>query len=110
MRKAENHPQEPRLLKCRSSDTGKVSAQKMHRLGKGGSPILFCMNLLYEAHIWGCLSVLPVTYKIYILPSSAQAPAPARLSLALILVSPHPPTRESRQTWNLASVGIPEVA
>jgi hypothetical protein len=54
----------------------------------------------------------------HILPSSAQTPASAELSLALISLSPHPtthhpptqpPTRESSETWNLALVGIPEV-
>jgi hypothetical protein len=46
-------------------------------------------------------------------PSSALA----GLSLALILVSPptqppptHSPTRESRETWNFASAGIPDLA
>jgi hypothetical protein len=47
------------------------------------------------------------------LPSSAQTPASAVLSLALISISPHPNTHhtprwESSETVNLALVGIPE--
>ena len=64
-----------------------------------GRDFLRCAQIWIFRHNWG--ECFP--------PSSAQAPASAVLSLALILVSPHPP-RESRQTWNLTSVGIPEVA
>ena len=44
---------------------------------------------------------------LFFLPSSAQAPALAGLGLALISISPHPTTRESSVTCNLASMGIP---
>ena len=41
---------------------------------------------------------------VALLPSSAQGPAPAGLSLALILVSPHPPTTGISETLEKVSV------
>jgi hypothetical protein len=66
-----------------------------------------------QLRIWPNWIINLLLLQVYILPSSALAPALVGLSLALFSIFPHPPhilrnrpTRGSSKTWNLASVGI----